>query len=143
MQRATCTMFFTSSAARDEKGLPKKAHPADQLGGGTDQGISRTHESDFSPHQPPQRTAELFRIIEGQSVALLEFFDDGSCTDSENARMGHGRLRGPHAEDQPSSNELLANRLAPCTPLQATSPAAYNPGNVVAPCTSVHTPPIM
>ena len=33
----------------------------------------------------------------------------------------------------PSSSELLASRLAPCTPLHATSPAAKRPGNVVAP----------
>jgi hypothetical protein len=43
----------------------------------------------------------------------------------------------------PSSNELLASRLAPCTPLHATSPAAKRPGNVVAPLMSVATPPIM
>jgi hypothetical protein len=43
----------------------------------------------------------------------------------------------------PSSNELLASRLAPCTPLHATSPAANKPGNVVAPLRSVVTPPIM
>ena len=32
----------------------------------------------------------------------------------------------------PSSSELLARRLAPCTPVQATSPAAYSPGTVGA-----------
>ena len=43
----------------------------------------------------------------------------------------------------PSSRELLANRLAPCTPVAAVSPAAYNPGSEVRPHRSVFTPPIM
>src|SRR5262249_4525706 len=42
----------------------------------------------------------------------------------------------------PSSNELLASRFAPCTPVHATSPAAYKPASVVRPCVSVLTPPI-
>src|SRR5438046_2050725 len=42
----------------------------------------------------------------------------------------------------PSSSELLAKRLAPCTPLQAASPAANNPGRLVRPSRSVRTPPI-
>src|SRR5213083_1693142 len=43
----------------------------------------------------------------------------------------------------PSSRELLANRLAPCTPVAAVSPAAYRPGSEVRPHRSVFTPPIM
>ena len=41
----------------------------------------------------------------------------------------------------PSSNEFEARRLAPWTPVQATSPAAQSPGRVVAPSRSVSTPP--
>ena len=41
----------------------------------------------------------------------------------------------------PSSNELEASRLAPWTPVQATSPAAHRPGSAVAPHRSVSTPP--
>ena len=41
----------------------------------------------------------------------------------------------------PSSSELEASRLAPWTPVQATSPAAHNPGSAVAPHRSVSTPP--
>ena len=41
----------------------------------------------------------------------------------------------------PSSSELEASRLAPCTPVQATSPAAQRPGRAVAPDRSVSTPP--
>src|SRR5207253_393407 len=43
----------------------------------------------------------------------------------------------------PSSRELLASRLAPCTPVAAASPAAYKPGSEVRPERSVFTPPIM
>ena len=42
----------------------------------------------------------------------------------------------------PSSRELLAKRLAPWTPVEATSPAAKSPGSEVAPCRSVATPPM-
>ena len=41
----------------------------------------------------------------------------------------------------PSSSELEASRLAPCTPVQAASPAAQSPGSAVAPHRSVTTPP--
>ena len=41
----------------------------------------------------------------------------------------------------PSSSELEASRLAPWTPVQATSPAAHSPGRAVAPDRSVTTPP--
>src|SRR4029079_12950822 len=44
--------------------------------------------------------------------------------------------------NSPSSNELLASRLAPCTPVQATSPAANKPGSDVRPSRSVSTPPM-
>ena len=42
----------------------------------------------------------------------------------------------------PSSSELLARRLAPCTPLQATSPTACRPGNEVLPSASTAIPPM-
>ncbi len=41
----------------------------------------------------------------------------------------------------PSSNEFDASRLAPCTPVQATSPTAHNPAIALAPSRSVTTPP--
>ena len=43
---------------------------------------------------------------------------------------------------KPSSKELLASRLAPWTPVPATSPAAKRPARVVWPSRSVRTPPI-
>ena len=43
----------------------------------------------------------------------------------------------------PSSRELDASRLAPWTPVHATSPAAHSPGRSVAPSRSVTTPPIV
>ncbi len=45
------------------------------------------------------------------------------------------------AHTEASSRELLANRLAPCRPVQATSPQAYNPGMAVRPSTPASTPP--
>ena len=41
-----------------------------------------------------------------------------------------------------SRRELLARRFAPCTPVAATSPQAYNPATVVRAHSSVETPPI-
>ena len=51
-------------------------------------------------------------------------------------RAGRGldhRLPGPAPNTSPSSSELLASRLAPWTPVQATSPAANSPGTEVRP----------
>ncbi|HWH34217.1 MAG TPA: FAD-binding protein [Acidimicrobiales bacterium] len=45
------------------------------------------------------------------------------------------------AKTIPSSRELEASRLAPCTPVQATSPQAHRPARLVAPSRSVTTPP--
>ena len=41
----------------------------------------------------------------------------------------------------PSRSEFEASRFAPCTPVQATSPAAQRPGSAVAPSRSTSTPP--
>ena len=46
------------------------------------------------------------------------------------------------ANTRPSSSELEASRLAPCTPVQAHSPQAYRPGTLVRPSRSVRTPPL-
>src|SRR5258706_15549843 len=43
----------------------------------------------------------------------------------------------------PSSRELLAKRLAPCTPVAAVSPAAYRPAREGPPQRFVFTPPIL
>ncbi len=45
------------------------------------------------------------------------------------------------AKTRPSRSEFEASRLAPWTPVQATSPHAYRPGTVVRPRRSVRTPP--
>ena len=45
------------------------------------------------------------------------------------------------ANTMPSSSELDASRLAPCTPVQATSPQAHSPGRAEAPSRSVTIPP--
>ena len=60
------------------------------------------------------------------------------------AAAGRPRGRSPirAANTRPSSRQLEASRLAPCTPVQATSPQAYRPGTVVRPARSVRTPPL-
>src|SRR5947209_7625465 len=45
------------------------------------------------------------------------------------------------AQTSASRRELLARRLAPCKPVQATSPTAYRPAISVRPSMSVMTPP--
>nr|BFF20157.1 hypothetical protein GCM10025730_36780 [Promicromonospora thailandica] len=45
------------------------------------------------------------------------------------------------ANTMPSSSEFDASRLAPCTPVQATSPTAYRPSTDDRPSRSVTTPP--
>lgn len=45
------------------------------------------------------------------------------------------------AKTRASRRELLARRLAPWTPVRATSPAAYSPGMLVSPERLVLTPP--
>ena len=46
------------------------------------------------------------------------------------------------AKTRHSISELLASLLAPCTPVEATSPTAYNPFLVEEAFKSVLTPPI-
>ena len=45
------------------------------------------------------------------------------------------------ANTRPSSSELEASRLAPCTPVHATRRTAYSPRIVARPHRSVRTPP--
>ena len=51
----------------------------------------------------------------------------------------------PHRnpKNSPSSRLFDARRLAPCSPLDVTSPAAHSPGSEVWPAMSTLTPPIM
>ena len=46
------------------------------------------------------------------------------------------------AKTSPSSSEFEASRLAPCTPVEATSPTAQSPRRVERPSRSVRTPPM-
>ena len=51
-------------------------------------------------------------------------------------------LRRRPPQTTASSSELLARRLAPCRPVQAASPQAHRPGNVLRPAISTSTPPM-
>src|SRR5690606_42079870 len=46
------------------------------------------------------------------------------------------------AKTSPSSRELEASRLAPCTPVWAHSPTAQSPGTLLLPARSVRIPPM-
>ena len=48
-----------------------------------------------------------------------------AATPARGGRVIASAARAPNTS--PSSSELLASRLAPCTPVQATSPAANSP----------------
>jgi hypothetical protein len=54
MQRATCIMFFTSNAARDEKGFPRRR-------------IQRTSWADALINESPERTSPTFPHISRRS----------------------------------------------------------------------------
>ena len=58
---------------------------------------------------------------------------------------GHFGPKGPGAATGQTVimtlDEFEAIRLAPCTPVEATSPQAYRPASDVRPCRSVRTPP--
>ena len=64
------------------------------------------------------------------------------CHAARRRRLPASRVPARAPNTSPSSSELLARRLAPCTPVHATSPAANSPGIVVRPSRSVCTPPI-
>lgn len=56
--------------------------------------------------------------------------------------LRRNRLGRAGSEDGSSSREFEARRLAPCTPLQATSPTAKSPAMLVRPSRSVLMPPM-
>ena len=92
--------------------------------------VQRTNWAEALIKESPERTSRLFptstaaancgafRIIGSVRSPCSSSSGDGSCTDSEKW-PAWATADAPHTEDQPSGNELLANRLAPCTPLQA------------------------
>src|SRR5581483_9630924 len=85
----------------------------------------RTAKSSLRPAMPPSRwcTARIAPVGVGPRTP----------------RSMASTTRG--AKTMPSSRELDASRLAPCTPLHAVSPAAHSPGSDDAPSMSTTMPP--
>ncbi len=77
----------------------------------------------------------------GGHVLAEEHGAHGAGRPSGRRHRGRWRRRPAGAKTMPSSSEFDASRLAPMTPLQATSPAAQRPGSDVAPSRSATTPP--
>ena len=80
----------------------------------------------------------------GERVQVRRLFSVPVPSSTGQSRPFHTRIARPARppNTSPSSSELLARRFAPCTPVRATSPAAYNPRIELLPSRSVTTPPI-
>ena len=91
--------------------------------------------------QPPAATVDQARLA---SLIMVGGLMARAALRREESRGGHYRSDFParRPKTRPSSSELLARRLAPWTPVQATSPAANSPGTDVRPSRSVSTPPM-
>ena len=97
--------------------------------------VARAEQTRDAPHQ----VANCRRRLERTPVCgWLGSRGSGSALGLDARRRGRSsavaaprrllhRFGGPRAEDEPSSSELLARRLAPWTPVQAVSPAAKSP----------------
>src|SRR6202041_1106285 len=81
-------------------------------------------------------------VTPSAAAGAIQVASSGPCSRSTGPSSATIVSAASTPNTSPSSSELLANRLAPCTPVQATSPAAYNPRSDVLPWTSVLTPPI-
>ena len=101
----------------------------------------RAQQADGAPHE----IANLVR----RRDAVRDRHRAATPLGLRRVRKGSRRWRDPAIASaarapntSPSSSELLASRLAPCTPVQATSPAANRPETDVRPSRSVSTPPM-
>ena len=95
-----------------------------------------------SPFQVPPRCG-LFLHLSTSSAEFPGTISSARRVGGLGLRRRHrsdsARMQGSHSsrmarpasapKTKPSSRELLARRLAPCTPVAAASPAAYRPGN--------------
>ena len=96
--------------------------------------VGRAHAADRPPDRPTDRPSPW----PGSSASSTARMAPVAAADVRPASMA-STTRAPNT--MPSSSELDASRLAPCTPEQATSPAAHSPASDVAPSRSVTTPP--
>jgi hypothetical protein len=143
-QCATCTMFLTSRSALVAKDFEIMCSQRESWA------VARTNDSrermmPTCPHIVRRSEFRSFSVSSNRCFGVCR--KAATCPDkSGTARRAAQATAATPArmpKTSPSNNELLASRLAPCTPLHATSPAAKRPGKVVAPLRSVQTPPIM
>ena len=79
----------------------------------------------------PHRVADRGRLRRPLAGRQREARGHRPGRDSTSRRCRSSPTRAP--KTSASSSELLASRLAPCTPVDATSPQAHRPGSVVRP----------
>ena len=97
--------------------------------------MSATFHLGILPNRPMQDCIEMGRISEALGYAGVWVADSHSIM-----RDAYSILSVLAAQ---TSKLLLANRLAPCSPEQVTSPTAQSPGKLVFPSRSITTPPHM
>lgn len=108
------------------------------------EGVRRAQDPGALRHDPLDGEARLGREEGVSRVSrVVRVREGGRYARVQGAGRVGGRYVGRDAfgVDQALEEELEARRLAPCTPVQATSPQAYRPGTVVRPWASVRTPP--
>ncbi len=97
----------------------------------------------------PERSTPAFALMirwrsgrrPGLSTGITRGGADGTGVPSRCGPFSTTSSAIRSAKTRPSRSEFEASRLAPWTPVQATSPHAYRPGTVVRPYRSVRTPP--
>ena len=95
---------------------------------------------DISPRRP--RQCALIWLARRGSVTEVESQSRHSSCDSERSASGVAAASAAaHPITIPSISELLANRFAPCNPVQATSPIAKSRARSVVPSIPAITPP--
>ena len=114
-------MLRSSNAARSGAGKDAKRRDARRLEAAASSGPLRSTPQEF--HAIARRSRS---VIVGKSEGGGVAATAGRARERVMARPA----RAPNTT--PSSSELLASRLAPCTPVQAASPAANKPGRAGA-----------
>jgi hypothetical protein len=76
-----------------------------------------------------------------EAPAIAEELQPAEATELQSSTDTPEPVAAPHTK--PSSRLFDASRLAPCNPVQDTSPQAYRPCTLVRPASSTHTPPTM
>ena len=104
-----------------------------QVADGAVQPVLAAHQPHVMPHQVAHAvhvSLDQIRVGLVDQAAVIPFGTSSSVSRGTGdwARMSSAACT-PHTS--PSSNDVLARRLAPCTPVQLTSPTAYRLGMLV------------